>query len=125
MAHVLIVDDTRDAARAMAALLKVLGHGTDCVPGGREALDYLHLAMPDLIILDLSMPGMDGREVLRAVRASPRTKALPVVMYSAVSDPDVREELMESGANDYWVKASVNLDKVERRIEQLLSTAKS
>ena len=120
MAHVLVVDDSPDVRRATAALLKMLGHGVDCVPSGQDALDYLQTTVPDLIVLDVMMPGMDGLEVLRELRARPETEAVPVAMYSALDDPVLQDDLRALGANDYWVKASVDPDMLERRIEDLL-----
>jgi CheY-like chemotaxis protein len=123
VAKVLVVDDQMDACRAMARLLKHFGHDAACVGGCAEALAHLSKEIPDLLILDVMMPGMDGLDVLRVIRSDIRLQKLPVVMFSAVSDPKFREYAMSEGANDYWVKGSVDFSKLTERIEPLLARA--
>jgi CheY-like chemotaxis protein len=120
MAVILIVDDQIDAARPLALLMKHLGHTGHCVQSGEAALRYLRDQQPDLMILDVMMPGMDGIEVLRHVRSDPATTALPVIMFSAVSDPAFRAHAMQKGANDFWVKASMQLDEIRHRTDAIL-----
>jgi CheY-like chemotaxis protein len=80
----LIVDDSRTALAALSRLLKAQNIATDTVESGPEALDLLrHNANPDVIFLDHMMPGMDGFEVLTALKANTRTAAIPVVMYTS------------------------------------------
>ena len=117
MAHVLIVDDSEETARPLAMLLRLSRHEADCVASGGEALAYLQQQLPDVIVLDVMMPGMDGMEVLRQVRADPRTCAVSVMMFSAVSDPAYREAAMEKGADDYVIKG-LEFDALRKRIEQ-------
>src|SRR5438270_7822099 len=124
MALVLIVDDALDVCRVMTVLLRVLGHEGQYVLSGQKALDSLQGALPDLIILDVMMPGMDGADVLRAIRSRVETKDIPVVMYSALPDPDMQSDLLNSGANDYWIKGNVDPDFVQRRIDALLNVPK-
>ena len=124
MALILIVDDQIDAGRPLALLMKHLGHRGVCMTSGEEALAFMRKDRPDLMILDVMMPGMDGMEVLRHVRNDPATQRVPVVMFSAVSDPAFQEHAKLKGANDYWVKASIQFETVKHRVEQLLSQAK-
>lgn len=121
MAVILIVDDQIDAARPLALLMKHIGHTGFCVQSGEAALTFLRDRQPDLMILDVMMPGMDGMEVLRHVRSDPSTSALPIIMFSAISDPTYRAHAIQKGANDYWVKASMQLDEIRRRTEALLT----
>ena len=120
MATIVIVDDHVDASRPLARLLGHLGHKGVCLDSGEAALTYLREETPDLMLLDVMMPGMDGLEVLRHVRGDPKTSDLKVVLYSAVSDPQFKEHAMNKGANDYWVKASMDYDELQRRVDALV-----
>ena len=122
MGLILIVDDQIEACRPLAVLLRHLGHKGDYRTSGEAALEYLRQQKPDLLILDVMMPGMDGMEVLRHVRSDPQYAGLPVVMFSAVADPAFRRHAMEKGANDYWVKASMDFDQLSQRVEPFLKS---
>lgn len=119
-ATVLIVDDQNETGHLLARILKYLGHHAIYVPSGEDALQYLRDALPDAILLDYMMPGMDGLAVLRVLRSDPRTQALPVIMFSANSDPRVVESAMKEGASDYWVKASLEINDMESRLSRWL-----
>src|SRR6185436_17598746 len=82
MANVLIVDDDVDGCRPLARLLRYVGHAAFFVHDGRAALSLLDQLRPDMILLDVMMPGLDGIEVLKHIRAHPVHKDLPVVVYS-------------------------------------------
>jgi CheY-like chemotaxis protein len=123
MGAILIVDDNVDACRPLRRLLIHLGHAAECRDSGEAALDYLSKSVPDLMILDAMMPGMDGLEVLRRVRGAPETSALPVVMFSAISDPAFREHALSKGANDYWTKASFDFAQLKVKVESLIMHA--
>jgi CheY-like chemotaxis protein len=117
MANLLFVDDNLEATRPMAMLFRFFSHQVDCVGSGNEALTYLEQKLPDVVVLDVMMPGMDGMEVLRQIRNNPRTARLAVVMYSAVSDPAYRDSALTKGADDYLVKGSIEVDELRVRIE--------
>src|SRR4051794_24207989 len=87
MAFIVIVDDQMDSCRPLMLLMKHIGHRAICLTSGEAALAYLRTQRPDLMILDVMMPGMDGIEVLRFIRDDPQTRHLTVVMFSAISDP--------------------------------------
>lgn len=117
---ILIVDDDLGTGRLLAMLIRQLGHQAEFVESGGKALEYLSHHRPDLVILDVMMPGIDGLEVLRRMRADPGTADLPVVMFSALSDPQFRQLARDKGANDYWVKASFDFRSLEQRLANLI-----
>lgn len=123
MSLVLIVDDNPDACTPLARLMRILGHRGECAFSGEDALAFLESHEVDLMILDMMMPGMDGLEVLRHVRANPRTAKLQVVMFSAISDPGFRQHALQKGANDYWVKASIDFAELRTRVGQFLGSS--
>jgi len=107
VARVLVVDDNPDTCELLARLLRRCGHEADCQTTARGALDVLAADdgnLPDLIILDVMMPGTSGMEVLKSVRREPRTAAVRVVMFTALSDPKTRAEAQRLGAIGYVVK---------------------
>jgi CheY-like chemotaxis protein len=113
---ILIVDDHLESCRPLAKLLRLQGARAVCMTSGELALAYLRKHTPKLVILDLMMPGMDGLEVLRQIRADPRTAMIPVVILSAVSDPNLIDHAREKGANDYWVKSRVDYSQLQRMV---------
>jgi CheY-like chemotaxis protein len=120
MGRILIVDDEPQACQILSRLIRHLGHETAYRTGGAEALAFVESTPVDLMILDVMMPGMDGMEVLRRVRADPRTASTRVVMFSAVADRNFIDEAIRKGANDYWVKASFDFTQLKDRIEYLV-----
>lgn len=97
---ILIVDDHADTCRLLVRLLRRNGFEARYAEGGAEALRVLRAldAKPGLIVLDYMMPGMDGIDVLRRLRADPALSGVPVVIYSAGGDRHVREEARRLGA---------------------------
>jgi CheY-like chemotaxis protein len=104
MARVLVVDDNHDACELLARILRRAGHDASCRTSARGALTYLAGHTPDLIIADVMMPEMTGLDLLKTVRAEPRTASIPVVIFTALSDGKTRGEAARLGANGYVVK---------------------
>jgi len=121
--RVLIVDDDAGTGRLLALLVRHHGHHADYVDSGFKALDYLSDQPADLVILDVMMPGLDGLEVLKRVRTDPKTAGVPVVMFSALCDPKYTEQAREIGANDYWVKASLDFQTLGNRLAVFLPSS--
>lgn len=121
MATVLIVDDHPDVCRVVSRLVRTTGHDSVVAPGGGAALAFLAETIPDLVILDAMMPFIDGMEVLTSIRRDPRTQTIPVVMYSALSDPETRRRALELGASAYWVKGNFNLDQFDKDLSAFLA----
>jgi two-component system phosphate regulon response regulator PhoB len=101
---ILVVDDEKDILDLVEYNLKQEGYKVTCVMTGEEALETARLKKPDLILLDLLLPGVDGFEVCKILKRDPETQDIPVVMLTAKSeDIDVVTGL-ELGADDYIVK---------------------
>ena len=112
--RVLVADDNADMREHLARLLRAEGWSVETVADGREALLALRAAPPDLLLTDVMMPELDGFELLRAVRADPRTATLPVVVLSARAGEGASAEGLDLGADDYVVKPFVSADLVAR-----------
>lgn len=115
-AHILLIEDNRmDVELILDAFREArLGNQIHVVRNGQEALDYLFgqgeyadrqaYPLPDLILLDLKMPGIDGHEVLRRVKETPGLKRLPVVVLTSSREEGDRALSYDNGANSYLVK---------------------
>jgi CheY-like chemotaxis protein len=102
MARILVVDDETTTCRTIARLLRTEGHDACCATGGAKALEQLGTQQkPDLVVLDLMMPPPDGLDVLDAIRHDRRLLDVPVVIYTASSDPQTRHRALQMGASDY------------------------
>ena len=117
---VLIVDDTEFYQRAYQTKLLSAGYLTRVAGNGVEALKALMTEKPDLILLDLMMPIMDGFKVLQAVRANPDLQNVPVIVFSAKGASDEISKAFEAGANDFLVKATTTPNKVVEKIKEIL-----
>jgi len=104
MSHILIVEDDSDIAELVQRYLSRAGHSTESVGGGDLALAAVDRRLPDLVILDLMLPGLDGLEVCRSLRHGAETRALPIIMLTARSEESDRIAGLELGADDYVTK---------------------
>ncbi len=102
--RVLIVEDDRDIADLVARYLGKAGFTTEVLSSGRDALTAIAAHPPDLIVLDLMLPQVDGLEICRAVRNQAKTAAVPIIMLTARGDESDRIVGLELGADDYIAK---------------------
>lgn len=103
-ARILVVDDEPSIVRLLATTLKARGHQVFEASDGQEALDSAIELKPDLILLDIMMPRMDGREARKRLRANPDTAGIPIIHLSAVGDFESQLADMEDGLTDYITK---------------------
>src|SRR6266571_3965839 len=103
-ATILVVDDTPKNVTMLADILTFKGYGVVTACGGKEALAKLESERPDLVLLDVMMPDLNGYEVCRAIRANPATEMLPVVMVTALDPASERVKGIEAGADDFLSK---------------------
>ena len=102
--RVLVVDDNEDAAESLAALLRIFGHEVGVAFDGEQALALAPDMRPEVVLLDLGMPRMDGHEVARRMRAAPWGAGIRIVALSGFGDSSDRERSIEAGCNDHLVK---------------------
>lgn len=104
MSKILVIDDDSENRFLLRARLEQAGHEVTEAKDGRAGLDAIAQALPDLVLLDVMMPHTDGWQVCRTLRAHPRTRLLPVVMLTALTQEIEELRGYESGANDYLTK---------------------
>jgi adenylate cyclase len=118
-ARLLVVDDIPANVKLLAQVLMLAGYEVITANSGEEGLSKVVFNQPDLVLLDVMMPGMSGYEVCRAIRADPKTALLPVVMVTAM-DPDTeRINGIEAGADDFLAKP-INQPELLARVKSLL-----
>jgi putative two-component system response regulator len=109
---ILIVDDEPSGRRALESLLLGQGYGLAFACNGSEGLSLARRLEPDLIVLDVMMPEMDGLEYLRVIRGNPRLAEIPIILVTALDDRSSRLAGLEAGADDYITKP---FDRIELR----------
>jgi two-component system cell cycle response regulator len=124
MHRVLIVDDNRASRDLLRAILKPLRCELIEAAEGQEALDQIQEKRPDLVLLDIDMPVLDGLSVLRRIRQDPRLPGLPVIAVTAYAMDGDREKGLAEGFTAYLTKP-VQAAAVRQQVEDLLKTAAS
>jgi DNA-binding response OmpR family regulator len=119
MSRILVVEDDTDIAELLRHYLERASHDVELLTQGQEAMPRLKDRLPDLLILDRMLPGLDGLEICRLVRASPTMADLPVMMVTARAEESDRIGGLESGADDYITKP-FSAKEVVARVNALL-----
>jgi DNA-binding response OmpR family regulator len=122
VARILVVEDDRDIADLIAHALAKAGYDADRVASGPDALASARAAAPDAIILDLMLPGLDGFDVCRALRADDGTASIPIIMLTARGEESDRVAGLELGADDYVTKP-FSAKELVARVRALLRRA--
>jgi DNA-binding response OmpR family regulator len=99
--RILVVDDDPRLLHVVAMYLSIEGYDVDTASNGEEGLRLLEQRRPDLVILDVMMPGIDGLEACRRIKSNPETRAIPVVLFTALSRTDDVENGRAAGANRF------------------------
>jgi CheY-like chemotaxis protein len=118
MATVMVVDDTESSRQVVSRILKLDGHTPVCAANGAEALAILPYIKPDVVLLDIMMPVMDGLTFLEIVRQNPQWEALPVILMTGRSDAAAMNKAQELGAKEYLVKTTFSVKDILQHIKR-------
>ena len=118
MARILCVEDSEDNLFALHKRLSLAGFEVKVAANGAEGVDWAKTLVPDLIVMDLRLPGLDGREATRRLKNQPETKHIPIVVTADVSK-ESREKAFAAGCDDFETKP-VQFEKLVRKIRALL-----
>ena len=118
--EILVVDDSDTVLALMELILARRGFSVLKAGSAEQALDILSRTTPDLIILDLMMPDVDGIELCRMIRAHPQTVEVPVIIQSACFEAQLKQRGLAAGANDY-VSKLIPPRELVTKIEQMLN----
>ncbi|MDO8464455.1 MAG: response regulator, partial [Gallionella sp.] len=118
-ATILVVDDDEFNLKLLKKMLSVEGHAVRTAASGEDALASVAEQLPDLVLLDVMMPGIDGFEVARQLKADARSRSIPIIMVTALEDRESRLKGLEAGAEDVLAKP-VNRVELQMRVKSLL-----
>ncbi len=124
MARVLVIEDNDDNREILKQQLKYLGYEVIEASDGPEGLTQAQQENPDIIIVDIMMPGVDGREVARKLRAEPKTKDIPILAATVLFHTEDLQSCLDAGCNDVLSKP-FSLKQLRERLEQLTAGQKS
>ena len=120
--RILVAEDDPDIGNLLGHYLKKAGFTATVVTSGRDVMPQIKRDAPDLVVLDIMLPGLDGLEVCRAIRADPNSAAIPIIMLTARGEESDRIVGLELGADDYITKP-FSPNEVVARIRALLRRA--
>lgn len=119
--RILLAEDDRFLRKAAEATLRGRGFTVIAAVDGEEALRLARSEVPDLILLDLIMPKLQGFEVLKALKQEPATAAIPVIVLSNLGQERDLQRTIEAGALAHFVKANLSLQDLVQRVEEALA----
>ncbi len=124
MSRVLVIEDNTDIAELLRHSLEKAGHVVETRVSGNDGLAYARERVPDLVVLDLMLPGMDGLQVCQALRGSAATAGIPIIMLTARGEESDRIRGLELGADDYVTKPFSPKELVARAAAVLRRTTR-
>lgn len=118
--RVLVIEDDKLLSSLIVRKLKAEKTDVLYAPNGEEALKTLEAEMPDLILLDILLPGIDGFEVLKRIKENPKLQKIPVVILSNLGQESDIEQGRRLGAVTFLVKASLTLDEITKEVGRIV-----
>ncbi|MBU0572863.1 MAG: response regulator [Candidatus Margulisiibacteriota bacterium] len=125
---ILLADDEPEVLDMLKIRLQPLGFDLLCAANGQEALDIAKKELPDIAVLDIMMPKMDGYDVCRNMKADKKTSHIPVIFLTVLGDPEEKEAGLEAGAEAFIQKPyepSVFIEEIKKLLQKHSSEGKS
>ncbi|MFC1522289.1 PleD family two-component system response regulator [Elusimicrobiota bacterium] len=121
---ILIVDDEPGVVAVLGRLFRRNGYETIFADNGKEALEIIENDRPDMVLLDLMLPGLSGIEICRRVRGNPLICHIPILMITGLSEPEEQAQCLRAGADDFVIKP-FSLGDVKARVDELFKRRQS
>ncbi|HSW78827.1 MAG TPA: response regulator [Candidatus Babeliales bacterium] len=118
---ILIVEDEASLADMYAANFRASGYDVDIAHEGTEGFDKMMYGHPNVVLMDIIMPGISGLETLEKAKSQPTTKDIPIIMLTNYSDSPELHNAMKEGATDFIIKADYTPSQVVEKVTKLLS----
>lgn len=119
---ILIIEDDTALNKIYQNKLQREGYDVAIALDGREGIKMVDIEKPNIILLDILLPKLNGREVLKKLKENPQTSSIPVLILSNLSEMDEVMKGLEEGAVDYMIKSEHSLEEVVERIKSILNT---
>jgi len=121
MSKIMVVDDDEDFTNLYQKTLQAAGYDTTAVNQSITAIEMAYLVKPDVFVIDLMMPDLDGFQLCRMIKADPVLKLTPIIIVTALTDDDSKRVAAGAGANDYLTKP-FHIDDIKSRINAVLTS---
>ncbi len=119
MKKVMVIDDDEDFTNLYKTTLRMSGFDTTAVNQSPAAIEMAYLVKPDIFLIDLMMPDIDGFQLCQMIRQDPVLRRIPIIIVTALTDNESKKIAMEAGANDYLSKP-FQIDVLKTRINALI-----
>ena len=120
MARILLVEDDDMIREMVLQTLELYDHAVSCAFNGQEALDLARSLAPQLILMDVGLPIIDGYEATHRLKADPATRPIPIITLTAAAGQEDRRKALAAGADEYETKP-IDFDRLLTKIDNLLS----
>ena len=117
--RIVYVEDEKDIRLPLSQILTMLGYEVMCADNGQQGVEAAESWNPDIILMDLRMPVMDGPTAIRTLRSNPDTSDIPIFVLSAYSDAETRDECKQIGV-DRFMSKPIDVEKVDAAIKETL-----
>ncbi len=123
MPKIMVVDDDEEFTKLYKSVLQMAGYDTTAINQSTAAIEMAYLIKPDIFVIDLMMPDIDGFQLCRMLRKDPNFNRTPIIIVTALNDEDSKMVAMGAGASDYLTKP-FHIDVLKSRIDSLLERVK-
>ena len=121
MTKIVAAEDDKLISNSLCDALKTAGYEATPAYDGEEAVAKIKEILPDLVLLDIMMPKLDGISVLWELKANPATAKIPVIVLTNIGDVETISKIVEAGAVDYLLKSDQSVDEIIQKVKYVLS----
>ncbi|OGZ34906.1 MAG: hypothetical protein A3A94_00975 [Candidatus Portnoybacteria bacterium RIFCSPLOWO2_01_FULL_43_11] len=125
MKKILIIEDEQNLLEMYRVRFEKAGYEVFAVNNGQPGVEIAQKEKPDLILLDILMPSQDGYEVIQILKKDPKTKGIPILVFSNLAQPEEIKKGLKLGADDYVIKTDLTPTELTDKVERMISRAKS